>query len=619
MAAEQTTASSQEILRQQGEYAEKVRSILAQRYEEIPRALVHSFGCQQNVADGEKIKGLLAQMGYGFTDSLEEADLVLYNTCAVRENAQARVFGNVGALKHYKRRKPAMIIGLCGCMTQQEEVSQKLKRSYPYVDLVFGTNGIHRLPEFLYRTLTEKKRVIDHSDPTITLVEGMPIQRDGKVKAWLPIMYGCDNFCTYCIVPYVRGRERSREPQAILKEAQELVQQGYKDITLLGQNVNSYGKGLAQPINFAQLLRQIDAIPGDFRIRFMTSHPKDCTRELIDTIAQSRKICHHLHLPVQSGSDRILKLMNRHYDVASYLELIRYAREKMPDVTFTSDIIVGFPGETYEDFQQTLDLVRQVRYASLFTFIYSVRPGTRAAQMEDPISQEEKGKWFRELLHVQEEIGQAQYNRLVGKTCRVLVDGEGRDGEGYVTGRTESNIIVNLPGGKELIGQFVDVAVEKALNWAVFGHSVDHTIIQEEQPMDIIEMAKELGKAIQQDAAYLNFAAARQNCDEDEALQQLIGEFNLKRIELNQEVVKEDKDTDKLMALDQEVKNLYGQIMANSNFDAFNQGKEELDHLMSYINAILQATVNGDNPDLVEDPALSGGCSGNCSGCSGCH
>lgn len=462
-----------DILQEQQAYTEKVRELLMQRYPHMPLAHVHSFGCQQNISDGEHIKGMLAQMGYGFTDSPEQADFVLYNTCAVRENAEDRVFGNVGELVHCKRRRPDMVIALCGCMTQQEHIAQKIKKSYPHVDIVFGTHVTHTLPEMLYKTLTSGKRTFDISEDKGFIVEGLPVHRDGDIKAWLPIMQGCDNFCTYCIVPHVRGREKSRESRYIIQEARELVAAGYKEITLLGQNVNSYGKGLEEDINFAGLLRQINDIEGEFRIRFMTSHPKDCTRELIDTIAQCDKVCSNIHLPVQCGSNRVLKAMNRHYTVEQYLDLIDYAKGKLPGLTLSSDIIVGFPGETYEEFQETLELLKKVRFTNLYTFIYSPREGTRAAKMDDPVSAAEKSKWFREMLDVQAVINQELMDSKVGTLQRVLVDGIGKAGEPRLTGRTADNVIVEFEGDRSLIGQFVNVQITKALNWAIFGEKIN--------------------------------------------------------------------------------------------------------------------------------------------------
>ncbi len=463
-------------LARQRQYEQKVRELIGGRYPEgPPLAYVHSYGCQQNVSDGEKLKGQLAQMGYGFCDSPEGARLVLYNTCAVRENAEDRVFGNVGALKKLKRQHPDLVIGLCGCMTQQEQIAQKIKDSYPYVDLVFGTHALHRLPELLYQTLSGDKRVFSVDNMDGTIAEGLPVQREGSFKANLPVMYGCNNFCTYCIVPYVRGRERSRTPEAVLAEAEDLVAKGYKEITLLGQNVNSYGKTLPDGVDFAELLKRINDIPGDFVIRFMTSHPKDCTRRLIDTIAGCEKVCHHIHLPVQSGSNRILKAMNRHYTREDYLELVSYAREKMPDVVLTSDIIVGFPGEQEEDFLQTLELIKAVRYHGLFTFLYSRRTGTKAAEMDDPVSDEEKGRWFRQMLAVQQDIGIELFRQMEGKTFRVLVEGESRSAPGRVTGRNYGNILVDFPGTGDLIGQFVSVKITGSKPGVLLGERADET------------------------------------------------------------------------------------------------------------------------------------------------
>lgn len=469
----QTKQAQSHALTQQRLYTEKANQLLSERYAHPPMAHVHSFGCQQNVSDGEKIKGMLAQIGYGFTQSPLDADLVIYNTCAVRENAEDRVFGNVGALKPVKLGREGMLIGLCGCMMQQQSVADKIKASYPYVDIVFGTNALHALPELLYRRLSGEKRQFLSAEDDGGIVEGLPIRRDGFIKAYVPVMNGCDNFCTYCIVPHVRGRERSRHAQDILDEASSLVRAGYRELTLLGQNVNSYGKGLAQTPDFAGLLRRVDAIPGDFWIRFMTSHPKDCTRALIDAMANSDKICHHLHLPVQSGCDRVLKRMNRRYTVAHYLEMIDYARKKMPEITFSSDIIVGFPGETREEFLQTLELIRQVRYSALFTFIYSPRSGTPAAKFDDPVPAAEKSLWMRELLETQQEIRSEMQGQMVGRTLKVLCEGEGKNEGGWLSGRTASNDIVEFRGSQEHIGQFVQVKIEHAMNWALFGNLIE--------------------------------------------------------------------------------------------------------------------------------------------------
>lgn len=444
------------------EYMLKVSEIAPLIYQRQPLACVNTYGCQQNVSDSEKIKGMLEQMGYAITEKPDEADFILFNTCAVRAHAEERVFGNIGATKQTKRKQKKTIIAVCGCMAQQEHICEKIKKSYPYVDIVFGTHVTHRLPEFVYKRLTGSGRIFEISQENNEIIEGMPLSRDGKFKGWLPIMYGCDNFCTYCIVPYVRGRERSRESSDIIAEIKQMIADGFKEITLLGQNVNSYGKGLEEQINFSKLLRQINELPGDFRIRFMTSHPKDCTKELIDTVAECEKIETHLHLPFQSGSNRILKQMNRRYTKEEYLELIDYAKKRIPDVSFTSDVIVGFPGETYEDFKETVDLVKKVGFTSLFTFIYSPREGTPAAKMPDPISRKEKGVWFNELLLAQEEISRGKNADLIGKEFTVLCDSENENGK--LSGKTLSAIEIEFEGNRNLIGEFVKVKIEKFTN-----------------------------------------------------------------------------------------------------------------------------------------------------------
>lgn len=431
-------------------------------------ALVHTYGCQQNVSDSEKLMGMLAEMGYGFTENPDEADLALFNTCAVREHAELRVFGNVGALKAQKKRDPSMIIGLCGCMMQQQHIADKIRKNYPYVDLVFGTHVLQKFPELLYRAINSNKRVVDIEDSEGVIAEGLPVRREGGIKAWLPVMYGCNNFCSYCIVPYVRGRERSRLPETVLNEAKELVSEGYKDITLLGQNVNSYGRDLEGGYPFAKLLREINAIDGEFRIRFMTSHPKDATDGLFDAMAECDKVSAHLHLPFQAGSDRVLRAMNRGYTKEQYIALARKAKEKIPGLVLTSDIIVGFPGETYEEFLETVDVIKRVEFDSLYTFIYSKRKGTPAEKLEDPASHEEKVRWFKELLEAQEAISQKKLDANVGKTLRILVEAKGKT-PGSLTGRTDGNVIVDFIGPDELIGCFTNVNITSATNLILIG------------------------------------------------------------------------------------------------------------------------------------------------------
>ncbi len=451
------------------QYINKLKDIVKNRaVGDTPMAYVRTYGCQQNIADGEKIKGMLSEMGFGFCETVDDADFILFNTCAIREHAEDRIFGNVGALKNLKRKKPSLIIALCGCMMEQEHIANKIKKSYPFVSIVFGTHVIHKFPEIVYNSLTEEKRVFVRGGEITDIVEGLPIKRDGKYKAWLTIMNGCDNFCTYCVVPYVRGREKSRRPERILEEFKQIVAEGYKEITLLGQNVNSYGKGLDTDINFAKLLTMLDEVEGDYRIRFMTSHPKDASEELFHVMANSKHIPHHVHLPFQCGNDRVLKEMNRRYTKDGYLNLVRKAKEIMPDITFTSDIIVGFPGETYDEFLETLDVIREVKFNSLFTFIFSAREGTPAMKMPDPIPYEQKSIWFRELLKVQENESASKCAEYIGSTQRVLVEGKNSKNS-RLEGRTLSNLIVEFEGDENLIGSFVDVKVTEARNYVLRG------------------------------------------------------------------------------------------------------------------------------------------------------
>ncbi|MCQ4023145.1 tRNA (N6-isopentenyl adenosine(37)-C2)-methylthiotransferase MiaB [Ruminococcus sp. zg-924] len=453
----------------QNEYINLVAEIMQIRaIGEKPLAYIRTYGCQQNVADSETIKGMLALMGYGFTDTPDNADFILFNTCAVREHAEDRVFGNVGAIKAIKKKHPSVLIALCGCMMEQEHIAQRIYKSFPFVGLVFGTHCLHEFPKLLYNSLLTGKRQFIRNNDDLLVHEGMPKLRDGQFKGWLPIMYGCDNFCSYCIVPYVRGRERSRKSEIILQEARQLIESGYKDITLLGQNVNSYGKGLDEDITFAQLLKKIDAIDGDYTLRFMTSHPKDCTKELIDTIEQSRHISTHLHLPFQSGSNRILKQMNRRYTREKYLEIVNYAKAKIPNLSLTSDIIVGFPGETEEDFRDTLSLIEEVGFTSLFTFIYSKRVGTPAAKMEDPTTAEEKSERFQRLLDLQEKIAACRCASMVGTRQKVLFEEKSKK-DGVLNARTSGNIVVEVPADESLIGCFGNVEITEAGNWILRG------------------------------------------------------------------------------------------------------------------------------------------------------
>ena len=460
-----TTVISKPALDAQLAFCDKIQAYWHDR-NTVPKAYVETYGCQQNEADSERIRGILHDSGYSITDSPEGADVVVMNTCAIREHAEQRVFGNLGALTHTKRRHSNQKIFLCGCMAGQEHVVQRIKRSYPHVDGVFSTHHLWQFPELLYTVLNTGKRAYFVEDEPGSIVEGLPQMRDNTLKAWVSIMYGCNNFCTYCIVPYVRGRERSRKPEDILAECRSLIENGAKEITLLGQNVNSYGKDLDCNVDFSDLLSRIAEIPGDFLIRFMTSHPRDAGKKLFDTMSSSPKIAKHLHLPFQSGSSRVLKAMNRHYDREKYLELVKYAKSVMPQLVLTSDVIVGFPGETEEEFQETLSLIREVQYDSLFTFIFSPRAGTPAASMEDPVSKEEKNQRFDRLCELQNLISEEIHKQYVGKTMRCLVDGTDKD---MLTARTEGGRLVRLPGDVTLIGSFKDVTITGATTWSLTG------------------------------------------------------------------------------------------------------------------------------------------------------
>ncbi len=460
-----TTVISQEALELQLAFCHNIREIWHSRGI-TPCAYVETYGCQQNEADSEKIRGLLIESGYAITDTAEGADVVVMNTCAIREHAEQRVFGNLGALTHTKRRHEGQKIFLCGCMAGQPHVVERIKKSYPHVDGVFSTHHLWQFPEILYRTLTAKKRVYFVEDEPGSIAEGLPQQRDSGLKAWVSIMYGCNNFCTYCIVPYVRGRERSRKWEDILAECRQLIESGVRDITLLGQNVNSYGKDLDQGVDFSDLLAKIADIPGEFLIRFMTSHPRDAGKKLFDTMASSPKIAKQLHLPFQSGSSRVLKAMNRHYDREKYLEAVRYAKSVMPDLVLTSDVIVGFPGETEEEFEETISLIQEVRYDSLFTFIFSPRQGTPAASMEDPTPKEEKNRRFDKLCAVQNSISEEIHNAYTGRVMTCLVDGTDKE---HLTARTEGGRLVRLTGNPSLIGTFQKVTITGATTWSLTG------------------------------------------------------------------------------------------------------------------------------------------------------
>ena len=452
----------------------KLRALVSEKSKKLGRPLVASaqtFGCQMNARDSEKITGILEAVGYEITEN-EKADFIVYNTCTVRENANLKVYGHLGMMGHEKKKNPDMMIALCGCMMQEPQVVEKIRKSYRFVDLVFGTHNLYKFAELVYTSMISDRMIIDVWKDTDKIVEDLPCDRKYFFKSGVNIMFGCNNFCSYCIVPYVRGRERSRAPEEILKEIRSLVADGVVEVMLLGQNVNSYGKNLKNPISFAALLEEIEKIDGLERIRFMTSHPKDLSDELIEVMAKSKKICPHLHLPLQSGSSRILKIMNRKYTKEHYLELVEKLRKAMPDISLTTDIIVGFPGETEEDFQETLDVVRKVRYDSAFTFVYSKRTGTPAAVMEDQVPEEVVKDRFDRLLKEVQEIARETSSRYTGQVVEVLAEEKNHQEAGHLTGRLSNNLLVHFKGDESLIGKLVSVQLTECRGFYYMGELV---------------------------------------------------------------------------------------------------------------------------------------------------
>ena len=453
----------------------KARSWVKKKSEELGRPMTfftQTFGCQMNARDSEKLVGILERIGYVETDT-EDADFVIYNTCTVRENANNKVYGRLGVLQNYKKKNPHMLIGLCGCMMQETVVVEKLKESYRFVDLIFGTHNIYKFAELIVTAMESDSMTIDIWKDTDQIVEDLPVERKYSFKSGVNIMFGCNNFCSYCIVPYVRGRERSREPKEIIREIEQLVADGVVEVMLLGQNVNSYGKNLKEPVTFAQLLEEVEKIEGLERIRFMTSHPKDLSDELIEVMGRSKKICKHLHLPLQSGSSRILKIMNRRYDKEHYLELVDKIRAAVPDIALTTDIIVGFPGETEEDFEETMDVVRKVRYDSAFTFIYSKRTGTPAASMEEQVPEDVIKARFDRLLKEVQKISAEKAGALTGQTLPVLIEEQNEQDASLVTGRLSNNSVVHLPGTADMIGKILDVKLTECRGFYYLGERAD--------------------------------------------------------------------------------------------------------------------------------------------------
>ena len=458
-------------LEEQLYYIGECKKFLEEKTKEIGRPLyacVHTFGCQMNARDSEKLAGILEAAGFVHTDN-EEADFVIYNTCSVRENANNRLYGHLGRMKVVKKNNPDMLIAICGCMMQEPEVVEKLKKSYRFVDLIFGTHNIFKFAELIYTRLISERMVIDIWKDTTQIVEELPVERKYPFKSGVNIMFGCNNFCSYCIVPYVRGRERSREPKDILREIERLVADGVVEVMLLGQNVNSYGKNLEQPMTFAALLREAEKVEGLKRIRFMTSHPKDLSDELIEVMKESKKICPHFHLPLQSGSSAILKKMNRHYTTEQYLDLVVRIKEKMPNISLTTDLIVGFPGETEEDFEDTLDVVSKVHFEQVYMFIYSRRVGTPADKMENQVPDEVKHERFDRLKKLAESQIAGNNQKYVNTIQKVLVEGKSKTNENMLTGRTDTNKVVNFEGTEDMIGKIVNLKIVSEHMWYLKG------------------------------------------------------------------------------------------------------------------------------------------------------
>ncbi len=464
---------SAEEMEKQEQYTKKIREQNEVYFAENKihkKVFVLTLGCQQNEADSEHLSGMAQMMGYEAADTPEDASLIMVNTCAIREHAEKRALSLIGQYKHIKEKNPELIIAVCGCMVVQEHRANEIKMRYPYVDIVLGPSLMYRLPEHIWQRSNGGKRIFDGATEVYSVAEGIPTLRKSSYRAWVSVMYGCNNFCSYCIVPYVRGRERSRRREDVRAEFEALVKQGYKDITLLGQNVNSYGRDSGFDYDFADLLAELDTIEGDYTIHFMTSHPKDATRKLVDVMADSVHIAKHFHLPMQSGSDSVLREMNRKYDFEKYIGILDYIREKIPDVTVSSDIIVGFPGESEKDFSDTLDALRRARFDMIYSFQYSPRKGTPAADMENQIPKEVKGERFERLLTVQNEIAHASNQRLVGRVLRVLCDGPSKNNKSIYSGRTEGGKIVLFEGTEDTVGKFINIKIERADTFALYGN-----------------------------------------------------------------------------------------------------------------------------------------------------
>ena len=605
---------SEEQLEEQRQYIQQIRLM-----PDAPKSYhVVTYGCQMNAHDSEILAGMLRDMGMEEAADRESADFVLFNTCCVRDNAERRALGNVTWLKEVRKKNPRLMIGVCGCMIQQPGMAEKILKQYRFVDLAFGTANLYRLPELMLKALESDHAVVEVEEQN-TIAEGLPVQRLRHDAAYITIMYGCDNYCTYCIVPYVRGRERSREMSAIVAEAEALRDSGVKEIMLLGQNVNSYGKGLQTPVTFAQLLKALDDV-GIPRIRFMTSHPKDLSDELIDVMAHSKHILPQFHLPVQHGNDEILRRMNRHYNRAQYLDRVRKLREAIPAIGLTTDIIVGFPGETEEQFQDTLSLVREVGYDSAFTFIYSPRTGTGAAKMPNQVPEDVSSRRIQELLKVQEECQKKALKRFIGTEEEVLVEGLSRRSDTDVSGHGLHGLSVTFPGTESDVGEIVRVKIVGAKNNTLTGEKT-LTRLQSERTINMKEVmmcAQKLAEAILNSDVYQHMHTLEEQVTQDEDATKAIAAYMEKRTAVEQAMRKPDIDPSQLAEAAQELEDVQQAMNDCPIIRDMRDAQKKYQDMMDNVNRILRLVVTGETEDDKGGQPTSG-CTGNCASCGGCH
>ncbi|MDR2073910.1 MAG: tRNA (N6-isopentenyl adenosine(37)-C2)-methylthiotransferase MiaB [Oscillospiraceae bacterium] len=560
------------------------------------KAYIKIYGCQQNEADGESLRGMLKGLGFGFVNSAHEADFIIFNTCAVRHTAENKVLGHLGELKKIKDLNPKLVIALCGCMTEQDSIKERIFKHYSFIDIVLGTNFLKELDEIL-----NKKFSLSSNNPQKKNDEFLI--RQNKFKAWVPIISGCNNFCSYCIVPYVRGREKSKDSNEILNEIKGLISKNYKDITLLGQNVNSYGKDLSnKKMSFASLLREINKVGGDYILRFMTSHPKDFTDELIDVLSETQNFCRHIHLPFQSGSNRILKMMNRGYTRESYLEIVRKIRGKLPETILTSDVIVGFPGETEKDFKDTLSLISEVGFISLFSFIYSPREGTAASKFPDFVERQEKKRRMERLLKLQREISRKILDEMVGLSFCALV--ESKKGN-EILARTTQNLIVEIKNCEYLQGKLLRVRIMSHEHGILKGEVIN--VIEREE---ILKKAKDLNLIIQQSNEFLKFIQSKSELEKDLKYKAYREEFDSKKNQLNEEMANEHCDSKKVSSLSEDLRIIFGKMQKSESMANFENSRRDFESLISEVTSMVSSC-------LIDDFTRSG-CGGSCVSCTGC-